>query len=568
MRIVKNLSVLWLLTFGLNCFAGLGDIPVQDDGRVKPFDTFSREMLSLMTGHETYKNRSAAEIVLSWMVAPEIWDGSEFLLIRHNGVREALGLDKLRLTYTPNEIISNAHLPILLQDLKNKRQAQEKLDPFYQSLQTLESQLSAYQSLRLGRGVRVVPRTVDVGEAAKPGDRWLDVAELEPADQERFRTIKDAFVAIAKASASRGAAEEKKDYEGIKKYVAEEREAKEKMNQAADNFISHNRERFGDYAGFSKIKAETNYNKLGPFRWAWVFYFLALCFFSFGFFGTKPYWLKIGWSCTAVAATFHLTGFLFRVYILERPPVSNMFETVVWVAFVAVLLATILYRITRAPIIPVAATMVATLSLILCDVSSSVLDSSLMLLQPVLRDNFWLMTHVIIIVSSYAAFFLAFFIGDIVLFYVWKDEKKFVHKIAEGAQAIYRSIQVGVVLLASGIILGGVWADYSWGRFWGWDPKETWAFIALLGYILVLHGRIAGWLRNFGLSAAAVISFSLVIMSWYGVNFVLGAGLHTYGFGAGGVEYVAAFVAAHLLYVAFIITLRQSRLRIERTSDR
>jgi hypothetical protein len=81
----------------------------------------------------------------------------------------------------------------------------------------------------------------------------------------------------------------------------------------------------------------------------------------------------------------------------------------------------------------------------------------------------------------------------------------------------------------------------------------------------MLHGRIAGWLRNFGMAAGAVIAFSLVIMAWYGVNFVLGAGLHTYGFGAGGVEYVAAFVAVHFLYVTYVTTLRQSRLKASKT---
>src|SRR5690606_6340745 len=115
-----------------------------------------------------------------------------------------------------------------------------------------------------------------------------------------------------------------------------------------------------------------------------------------------------------------------------------------------------------------------------------------------------------------------------VLVFALKDEKRIKDKIAESAQGIYRLLQVGVVLLTAGTIVGGIWADYSWGRFWGWDPKETWAFIALLGYLIILHGRVAGWLRNYGLAAASVVAFSLVIMAWYGVNFVLGAGLHTY----------------------------------------
>jgi hypothetical protein len=114
---------------------------------------------------------------------------------------------------------------------------------------------------------------------------------------------------------------------------------------------------------------------------------------------------------------------------------------------------------------------------------------------------------------------------------------------------MYRAIQIGVVLLAAGTILGGVWADYSWGRFWGWDPKEVWALIALLLYLAVLHGRFTGWLRGFGFVTCTVVSFLGVLMAWYGVNFVLGVGLHSYGFGTGGMSYVLAYVAAQVAFI-------------------
>src|SRR2546421_1920730 len=118
---------------------------------------------------------------------------------------------------------------------------------------------------------------------------------------------------------------------------------------------------------------------------------------------------------------------------------------------------------------------------------------------------------------------------------------------------LYRVLQLGVLLLAAGTILGGVWANYSWGRFWGWDPKETWALIALLCYIVALHGRLAGWWTQFGLAVASVVCFLAVLMAWYGVNFVLGKGLHSYGFGIGGEAYGAVFFAFDLLFVAFSI---------------
>jgi ABC-type transport system involved in cytochrome c biogenesis permease subunit len=171
-------------------------------------------------------------------------------------------------------------------------------------------------------------------------------------------------------------------------------------------------------------------------------------------------------------------------------------------------------------------------------------------LVPVLRDNFWLTIHVLTITLGYAAFALAMGFGHILLWrYAWNPAA------ARADQPmhfwLYRVLQLGVLLLAAGTILGGVWANYSWGRFWGWDPKETWALIALLCYILTLHGRLAGWWTQFGLVVASVICFLAILMAWYGVNFILGKGLHSYGFGIGGESYVYSFVVLDLIFVGF-----------------
>jgi ABC-type transport system involved in cytochrome c biogenesis permease subunit len=124
---------------------------------------------------------------------------------------------------------------------------------------------------------------------------------------------------------------------------------------------------------------------------------------------------------------------------------------------------------------------------------------------------------------------------------------------------LYRSLQVGTFFLAVGTLLGGVWASYSWGRFWGWDPKETWALIALLGYLAVLHARFIGWLKDFGMAVGSILGFLLVLMAWYGVNYVLGTGLHAYGFGSGGAGWVFAFAALELL-VMVLAAARQAAL--------
>ena len=186
-------------------------------------------------------------------------------------------------------------------------------------------------------------------------------------------------------------------------------------------------------------------------------------------------------------------------------------------------------------------------------------------LQPVLRNNFWLLIHVLTITASYGAGALAWGLGNIALAYYlfgrYRDPagssaeviaagRRPPERCASLATFIYKSTQVAVLLLAAGTILGALWADVSWGRFWGWDAKEVWALISLLVYLVILHGRYAGWLGNFGLALGSVLGATAILMAWYGVNFVLGSGLHTYGGGAGGKEYVAALVLANWLFTA------------------
>jgi ABC-type transport system involved in cytochrome c biogenesis permease subunit len=184
-----------------------------------------------------------------------------------------------------------------------------------------------------------------------------------------------------------------------------------------------------------------------------------------------------------------------------------------------------------------------------------VLDPSLQPLQPVLRSNYWLVIHVMTITLSYAAFALALGIADVTLgFYLFGAATRR-ESIAGLSQFNYKALQIGVLLLAAGVITGGIWAAYSWGRFWGWDPKEVWALIALLCYLAVLHARFARWIGDLGLAAWSVACFSAVVMAWYGVNFVLGSGLHSYGSGGGGKVYVLSAVLLQLLYVMAAVSM-------------
>jgi ABC-type transport system involved in cytochrome c biogenesis permease subunit len=232
-----------------------------------------------------------------------------------------------------------------------------------------------------------------------------------------------------------------------------------------------------------------------------------------------------------------------------------MYESILWVAFGAGLFAVIFTARHHSTIYLLAASPVIILSLIASDLQPAVLDPSLNPLVPVLRSNFWLTTHVLTITLSYGAFALATALAHFLLIRSIRSNKL---PPADDSWVLhlYRCLQIGVLLLAIGVILGGVWANYSWGRFWDWDPKETWALIALMGYIILLHGRLGGWWGGYGLAVGSIACFLTILMAWYGVNFVLGRGLHSYGFGNGGQLYVGAFALLELIVLAFALVRR------------
>jgi cytochrome c-type biogenesis protein CcsB len=249
----------------------------------------------------------------------------------------------------------------------------------------------------------------------------------------------------------------------------------------------------------------------------------------------------------AASLAVMLIGFGLRAAISGRVPVTNLYESVVFAAFGVMVFGLVFGLLARRQYVLAASAVVATFALVLADYCPSVLDPRIRPLMPVLRSNFWLAVHVITIMLSYAAFALAWAIGNITLAYHLVGSRNR-EAISARARLTYKTLQAGVVLLVVGTILGALWADYSWGRFWGWDPKEVWALITLLGYLAVLHARPAGWIGNRGLVAWSVICFCLVVITWYMANML--PGLHEYGLAAGGQIYVWGAISLQLAYVA------------------
>ncbi len=512
-------------------------LPVQNGGRLKPFDTYARETLTLLHGRGTFRvdenkpSRPAIHIVSTWMMVPEVWDSKEFIRVDHLGLKKALNLSTDKKFFSPQELVRNTRFGVILGELNSKRQLKEKLNPFDQAVQKLEMQVGFFQEVRMG-ALRIAPNKDQQNMS------WLSIAELDEQQKELFFSVlKNYMATFAGEEAEKGTLSEA---------------TKATLQSSIDAFVQSVAQNNPSlYPSSAKMKWEVHYNQFAPFLKAAIFYVLAAILMFLALLFHKTWLARGAWLSTGIAFLLHTYGFGLRVYLTERPPVSNMFETVIWVAWGVIVFTSILSWVKKKNYILLSGTMAAALAMIIANNAPAILDGTLQPLEPVLRSNLWLIIHVMTITLSYAAFFLAVGISNVALFHIIRGAKVQSAEINDYVDTCYKSLQVGVVLLAAGTILGGVWADYSWGRFWGWDPKETWALIALLGYLALLHGRLAGLVKNFGMLAGSIIAFNLVVMAWYGVNFVLGAGLHTYGFGAGGVEYVAAFVGLQFLYVVY-----------------
>lgn len=263
------------------------------------------------------------------------------------------------------------------------------------------------------------------------------------------------------------------------------------------------------------------------------------------------------------AFVVHTFILALRSYILARPPVSNMFETVIYVPWVAVFVSLVLGYFNRQNLLLIASGLSSLILLIILQITD--LNSSLENVQPVLNSQFWLIIHVLMVVGSYGIFLLGGLLGHFYLFSFIKQGKMTSHMQSTG-ELILQTLYMGTALLITGTILGGVWAAESWGRFWDWDPKESWAFISSCIYLIWIHAYRFNKISYFGLAWGAVSGLLSISFTWYGVNYILGTGLHSYGFGSGGQYYYYSFLGLELLFLGYSLWIYQKNHLIKSLS--
>jgi ABC-type transport system involved in cytochrome c biogenesis permease subunit len=249
----------------------------------------------------------------------------------------------------------------------------------------------------------------------------------------------------------------------------------------------------------------------------------------------------------------HVLGLLMRIIIMGRPPVSSLYETFIFVAFITVFLGLMIEYYNRQWLGIVTAA-IGGMALLFIANKYSAEGDTLKVLVAVLNSNFWLATHVTTITMGYASTCVGGLLGHIWLLQAVFGRDR--HTLDKTYKTILGILGVALTLTFLGTNLGGIWADQSWGRFWGWDPKENGALMIVLWTALLFHAKVAQMIGPFGLAVGAVIGMMVVMWAWFGVN-LLSVGLHSYGFTSGVASSLIAYAVGEVLFliaVSFLIS--------------
>ncbi|MDO8540176.1 MAG: cytochrome c biogenesis protein CcsA [Opitutaceae bacterium] len=297
-------------------------------------------------------------------------------------------------------------------------------------------------------------------------------------------------------------------------------------------------------AALAKSDVEARFNAAQPFYTSMVLFVLALLAALASWLIWPDVLRRSALGLLAFAFALTTAGILTRMWLEGRPPVTNLYSSALFVGWVAVALCLVIEAIYKNAVASVAAGVVGFCALVIAH-HLSMGGDTMEMMRAVLDSNFWLATHVVTIAIGYGAAFLA---GFLAIIYIVRGTltKSLDRGTADGlARMVYGVICFATLFNVTGTVLGGIWADQSWGRFWGWDPKENGALIIVLWYSLVLHARWGGMVRQRGLMNLAIFGNIVTAWSWFGVN-MLGVGLHSYGFTDSAAFWLVVFGGSQL----------------------
>ena len=296
-----------------------------------------------------------------------------------------------------------------------------------------------------------------------------------------------------------------------------------------------------------KAQAEVFFNQMQPFYNAMVIYILAGLLAIFSWFNLSETLRRSSVWLVWLAFVIHTIGLVYRMVLEGRPPVTNLYSSAIFIGWGAVLLGLILEKFHKNGIGLVVASVIGFITLIIAH-HLALEGDTMEMMRAVLDTNFWLATHVVSVTIGYASTYVA---GFLALIYILRGVFTKTLDAATGkslARMIYGIVCFATLFSFVGTVLGGIWADQSWGRFWGWDPKENGALIIVLWNALILHLRWGGLIRERGLVNCAIFGNIVTSWSWFGVN-MLGIGLHSYGFTQAAFFWLVLFAVSQLVFI-------------------
>jgi cytochrome c-type biogenesis protein CcsB len=492
-----------------------GHLIIQDlGGRMKPINTFASELLRKVSKSDTYKGLSADQVMLSILQNPLMWYQTPIIYLKrgNDSLRNILGIAPKN-KYASFVDFFDGKGNYKLANQLEKAYKSAVPNQFQKDFIEVDRRVNLLYSALEGKMLRIFPIPND------QNNKWISFSELETVnfkgtDSLYVKNVLPLYFSSLRSNDFDQADQLLESLKGFqKKYGAEV------------------------VPSDQKIKSEVLYNRFDIFKtlFSWYMYAGALMFVLLivQIFNNKR-WIQIGVSIMkyAIVGLFlvQTAGLIARWYISGHAPWSDAYESMIYVAWATVAMGLAFGR--KSDLTLASTAFVA--SMILMIAHWNWMDPEIANLQPVL-DSYWLMIHVAVIVGSYGPFTLGMILGVVSLLLMLltnaKNKEKMKLYLSELTVVNELALTVGLVMLTIGNFLGGMWANESWGRYWGWDPKETWALISIMIYAFVIHMRLIPGLRSKWLfNLIAIIAFASIVMTYFGVNFYL-SGLHSYASG-------------------------------------
>jgi ABC-type transport system involved in cytochrome c biogenesis permease subunit len=578
---------------------GFGRLPTIANGRVQPLDSLARNSLLQIREKQTAstgssegpaRTLSASEWLLEVFFQQDKADTRPVFRILHTEVKGLLGLP---LDPDPARGMDGKHfswndfapkIPDLMQEARRAQPIKSELQtPYDRAVLHLWNAISLYRRLQsaaqprdnnkdwdreLGEFIAAIPaartaaksqqegKTLDTKEAAALEtvihtlQHAAEMQTLTPpflippavpgAGPESWQRTDEALFQAAKGETVPGA---------LRAYAAMGAAFRAKDAGAFNAVLEGYRQELGTnlHKVLGKCSSEQLFNNLEPFYKATVLYVLVgLCVMAFTLAPARFAFLReTALRLTLVTLLLHTAGLVFRMVLEGRPPVTNLYSSAVFIGWGACILGLLLERFWKNGIGLIASSAAGFTTLIIAHNLAQSGDTMEMM-RAVLDTNFWLATHVVIVTLGYSATFVA---GLLAVLYVVLGffTRSLVRESAQSlSKMVYGIICFAALFSFIGTVLGGIWADQSWGRFWGWDAKENGALMIVLWNAIFLHARWGGLARERGLMALAIGGNIITAWSWFGVN-MLGIGLHAYGFMSAAFNWLMLFVASQLL---------------------